>query len=195
MSLSNTATPKYYGIFRDRVLRGEIPVNREIEMQMNLIDGLIANPDYYYDDKAVEGWIQFCEEELTLTDGDDLHLLDTFKLWGEDVWGWYYFVEKRVWKPGVHGTRGRYIKKRVKRRLRNKQFLIVGRGASKSLYGSCHQGYALTVDTSTTYQLTTAPTMCPGMCRWVSPRCSRARPFASRSRPTTCAIGICPITR
>ena len=159
MSLSNTATPKYYGQFRDRVLRGEIPVNREIEMQMNLIDGLIANPDYYYDDKAVEGWIAFCENELTLTDGSDLHLLDSFKLWGEDIWGWYYFVEKKVWRPGVHGTKGRYVKKRVKRRLRNKQFLIVGRGASKSLYGSCHQGYALTVDTSTTYQLTTAPTM------------------------------------
>ena len=159
MSLSNTATPKYYGIFRDRVLRGEIPVNREIEMHMNRIDDLIANPEYYYDDKAVEGWIAFCENELTLTDGSDLHLLDTFKLWGEDVWGWYYFVEKKVWKPGIHGTKGRYVRKRVKRRLRNKQFLIVGRGASKSLYGSCHQAYALTVDTSTTYQLTTAPTM------------------------------------
>lgn len=104
--LSNTATPKYYGIFRDRVLRGEIPVCREIEMQMNRIDAMIANPDYYYDDKAVEGWIEFCEQELTLTDGSDLHLLDSFKLWGEDVWGWYYFLEKRVWQPGIHGTRG-----------------------------------------------------------------------------------------
>lgn len=128
-------------------------------MHMNRIDDLIANPEYYYDDKAVEGWIAFCENELTLTDGSDLHLLDTFKLWGEDVWGWYYFVEKKVWKPGIHGTKGRYVRKRVKRRLRNKQFLIVGRGASKSLYASCHQAYALTVDTSTTYQLTTAPTM------------------------------------
>ena len=157
--LSNTATPKYYGQFREKVLRGEIPVNREIEMQMNLIDGLIANPDYYYDDKAVEGWIAFCEEELTLTDGGDLHLLDSFKLWGEDVWGWYYFVDKKVWKPGVHGTKGRYVYKRVKKRLRNKQYLIVGRGASKSLYASCHQGFELTVDGATTYQLTTAPTM------------------------------------
>ena len=157
--LSNTATPKYYGQFRDKVLRGEIPVNREIEMQMNLIDELIANPEYYYDDKAVEGWIAFCENELTLTDGDDLHLLDSFKLWAEDVWGWYYFVEKKVWKPGLHGTKGRYVRRQVKTRLRNKQYLIVGRGASKSLYGSCQQAYALTVDGSTTYQLTTAPTM------------------------------------
>ena len=157
--LSNTATPKYYGQFRDKVLRGEIPVNREIEMQMNLIDKLIANPEYYYDDKAVEGWIAFCENELTLTDGDDLHLLDSFKLWAEDVWGWYYFVEKKVWKPGLHGTKGRYVRRQVKTRLRNKQYLIVGRGASKSLYGSCQQAYALTVDGSTTYQLTTAPTM------------------------------------
>ena len=159
MSLSNTAVPKYYVQFRDKVLRGEILINREVEMQMNLIDGLIASPEFYYDDKAVEGWIAFCENELTLTDGGDLHLLDSFKLWGEDVWGWYYFVEKRVWQPGIHGTKGRYIKRRVKKRLRNKQFLIVGRSASKSLYGSCQQAYALTVDGATTYQLTTAPTM------------------------------------
>ncbi len=159
MSLSNTATPKYYGMFRDKVLRGEIPVCREIEMQMNLIDKLIEDPQYYYDDKAVEGWIAFCEEELTLTDGADLHLLDSFKLWAEDVWGWYYFVDKKVWKPGLHGTKGRYIHKRVKMRLRNKQYLIVGRGASKSLYATCHQAFELTCDGATTYQLTTAPTM------------------------------------
>ncbi len=159
MSLSNTATPKYYGAFRDKVLRGEIKVCREVEMQMNLIDKLIADPQYYYDDKAVEGWIEFCEEELTLTDGADLHLLDSFKLWAEDVWGWYYFVDKKVWKPGLHGTKGRYIHKRVKKRLRNKQYLIVGRGAAKSLYATCHQAFELTCDGATTYQLTTAPTM------------------------------------
>ena len=159
MALSNTAVPKYYGQFREAVIRGEIPVNKEISMEMNRIDDLIANPGIYYDDKAVEGWIAFCENELTLTDGSDLYLLDSFKLWGEQVFGWYYFVERSVYAPNKNGPGGRYVKKRIKKRLINKQFLIVGRGAAKSMYGSSIQGYYLNVDTSTTHQITTAPTM------------------------------------
>ena len=159
MSLSNTATPKYYGKFREAVLRGEIPVCNEISMEMNRIDDLIANPGIYYDDQAVEGWIRFCENELTLTDGGDLKLLDTFKLWGEQVYGWYYFVERSVYEPSADGPGGRYIRKKIKKRLINKQYLIVARGAAKTVYGECHQAYGLTVDTSTTHQITTAPTM------------------------------------
>ncbi len=159
MALSNTAVPKYYGMFRDAVMRGEIPVNKEISMEMNRIDDLIANPGVYYDGEAVEGWIRFCENELTLTDGSDLHLLDSFKLWGEQVWGWYYFIERSVYEPNPDGHGGRYVNKRIKQRLIKKQFLIVGRGASKSLYESCNQIYVATVDTSTTHQITTAPTM------------------------------------
>lgn len=159
MALSNTATPRYYGQFRDAVIRGEIPVNREIAMEMNRIDALIDNPGIYYDDQAVEGWIRYCEAELTLTDGSDLELLDSFKLWGEQVFGWYYFVEREVYKPNPNGHGGRKIIKRIKKRLINKQFLIVGRGAAKSLYGSCIQSYFHNVDTSTTHQITTAPTM------------------------------------
>ena len=159
MALSNTATPKYYGQFRDAVLRGEIPVCREIEMQMNRIDDLIANPGMYYDDEAVEGWIAYCENELTLTDGSDLKLLDSFKLWGEDLFGWYYFVERSVYEPNPDGHGGSYVRKSIKKRLVNKQYLIVGRGAAKSLYDTCVQSYRLNVDTSTTHQITTAPTM------------------------------------
>lgn len=159
MALSNTAVPKYYGMFRDAVLRGEIPICKEIEMQMHRIDDLIANPGVFYDDEAVEGWISFCENELTLTDGSDLHLLDTFKLWGEDLFGWYYFVEISVYQPASNGHGGRYVKKRIKKRLINKQYLIVGRGAAKSIYDSCIHAYFENVDTSTTHQITTAPTM------------------------------------
>ena len=159
MALSNTAVPKYYGMFRDAVIRGEIPVNREISMEMNRIDDLIANPGVYYDDKAVEGWIKYCERELTLTDGSDLNLLDSFKLWGEQVFGWYYFVERSVYEPNLDGHGGGYVRKRIKKRLINKQYLIVGRGAAKSLYDSCIQSYFENVDTTTTYQITTAPTM------------------------------------
>lgn len=159
MSLSNTATPYYYGLFRDAVIRGEIPVCREISMEMNRIDDLITDPKYYYDDKAVEGWIQFCEKELTLTDGTDLHLLDSFKLWGEQIFGWYYFVERSVYEPGSDGHGGHYVNKRIKKRLINKQYLIVARGAAKSMYASNIQGFYLTVDTSTTHQITTAPTL------------------------------------
>ena len=159
MALSNTATPKYYGQFRDAVIRGEIPVNNEISMEMNRIDDLIANPGIYYDDEKVEGWIAFCENELTLTDGADLHLLDTFKLWGEQVFGWYYFVERSVYTPNADGHGGHYEKKSIKKRLINKQYLIVGRGAAKSLYCSCIQSYSENVDTTTTHQITTAPTM------------------------------------
>ena len=159
MSLSNTATPIYYGQFRDSVMRGEIPVNREIEMEMRRIEDLIANPGIYYDDQAVEGWIAYCEKELTLTDGSDLELLDSFKLWGEQVFGWYYFVETSVFRPGHGNKPGRYVRKRVLKRLTNKQYLIVGRGAAKSMYASCIQSYFLNVDTSTTHQVTTAPTM------------------------------------
>lgn len=159
MALSNTAVPIYYGQFRDAVIRGEIPVNKEISMEMNRIDDLIANPGIYYDDQAVEGWIRYCEAELTLTDGSDLNLLDSFKLWGEQVFGWYYFVERSVYEPGPDGSGGRYVNKRIKKRLTNKQYLIVGRGAAKSLYDSCIQSYYQNVDTSTTHQITTAPTM------------------------------------
>ena len=159
MALSNTAVPKYYGMFRDAVIRGDIPVNREVSMEMNRIDDLIANPGVYYDDQAVEGWIRYCENELTLTDGSDLNLLDTFKLWGEQALGWYYFVERSVYEPNADGHGGHYVKKSVKKRLINKQYLIVGRGAAKSLYDSCMQSFFQNVDTSTTHQITTAPTM------------------------------------
>lgn len=159
MALSNTAVPRYYGQFRDAVIRGEIPVCKEVSMEMNRIDELIANPGIYYDDQAVEGWIKFCENELTLTDGSDLHLLDSFKLWGEQVFGWYYFVERSVYEPNPDGHGGRYVNRSVKKRLINKQYLIVGRGAAKSLYDTSIQGYYLNVDTSTTHQITTAPTM------------------------------------
>ena len=159
MGLSNTATPIYYGKFRNAVMRGEIPINKEIEMQMHLIDDLIANPGVYYDDEAVEGFIKYCEGELTLTDGSDLELLDSFKLWAEDLFGWYYFVERSVFEPNPSGQGGRYVNKYVKKRLRNKQYLIISRGAAKSMYLYCIQSYGLIVDTSTTYQITTAPTM------------------------------------
>ena len=159
MSLSNTAVPKYYGQFRQLVLNGEIPVCREVAMQMELIDQLIDNEGIYYDADAVEGWIQYCENELTLTDGSDLVLLDSFKLWGEDVFGWYYFVERSVYVPNPDGSGGHYETHSIKKRLRNKQYLIVGRGAAKSMYGSCMQSYFLNIDTSTTHQITTAPTM------------------------------------
>ena len=159
MALSNTATPIYYGKFRDAVMRGEIPVNREISMEMNRIDDLIANPGIYYDDQAINGFIEFCENELTLTDGGDLHLLDSFKLWAEQVFGWYYFVERSVYEPSPDGHGGRYVNKRIKKRLINKQYLIVARGAAKSMYGSLIQNYFLNVDVTTTHQITTAPTM------------------------------------
>lgn len=159
MALSNTAVPKYYGMFRGAVLRGDIPVCQEISLEMNRIDELIDDPRYYYDDAAVEGWIAFCENELTLTDGEDLHLLDTFKLWGEQVFGWYYFEKRSVYVPNGDGHGGHYVNKRVKKRLIHKQYLIVGRGAAKSLYDSCIQAHFNVVDTSTTHQITTAPTM------------------------------------
>lgn len=159
MALSNTAVPKYYGMFRDAVLRGEIPVCREVSMQMNLIDDLIDDPRYYYDENAVEGFIKYCEAELTLTDGSPLHLLDTFKLWAEDLLGWYYFVEMSVYEPNPDGHGGHYVTKEIKKRLRNKQYLIVGRGAAKSIYDSCIQSYVHNVDVTTTRQVTTAPTM------------------------------------
>lgn len=159
MPLSNTAVPKYYGMFREAVIRGDIPINEMISLEMNRIDDLIDNPGVYYDDKAVEGWIKFCENELTLTDGSDFHMLFSFKLWGEQVWGWYYFVEKEVYEPYGDGHSGHYVKKRIKKRLIHKQYLIVGRGAAKSLYDTSIHGYGLCVDTSTTDQITTAPTM------------------------------------
>lgn len=159
MALSNTAVPVYYGAFRDAVIRGEIPVNKEISMEMNRIDDLIANPGIYYDDQAVEGWIAYCENELTLTDGADLNLLDSFKLWGEQVFGWYYFVERSVPVPNVDNHGVHYENRRILKRLINKQYLIVGRGAAKSLYDSCIQSYFENIDTSTTHQITTAPTM------------------------------------
>ena len=159
MALSNTATPRYYGQFREAVMRGEIPVCKEISMEMNRIDDLIANPGIWYDDQAVEGFISFCEEELTLTDGEDLKLLDSFKLWAEQIFGWYYFVERSVYEPSTDGHGGHYVKKTIKKRLTNKQYLIVTRGAAKSMYASCIQNYFLNVDTSTTHQITTAPTM------------------------------------
>lgn len=159
MALSNTATPIYYGRFRDAVIRGEIPVCEEISMEMNRIDALIANPGIWYDDQAIQGFINYCENELTLTDGEDLHLLDSFKLWAEQIFGWYYFVERSVYEPSPDGHGGRYVKKTIKKRLINKQYLIVARGAAKSMYASCLQNYFLNVDTSTTHQITTAPTM------------------------------------
>jgi phage terminase large subunit-like protein len=159
MALSNTAVPKYYGQFRDAVMRGEIPVCETISLEMNRIDALIENPGVWYDDQAIQGFIDYCESELTLTNGDDLHLLDSFKLWAEQIFGWYYFVERSVYEPYPDGHGGHYVKKRIKKRLVNKQYLIVARGAAKSMYASCIQGYFLNVDTSTTHQITTAPTM------------------------------------
>lgn len=159
MALSNTATPIYYGQFRDAVMRGEIPVNKEISMEMNRIDDLIDDPRYYYDDEAINGFIDFCETELTLTNGEDLHLLDSFKLWAEQIFGWYYFVERSVYVPSQDGHGGHYERKWIKKRLVNKQYLIVARGAAKSMYASCIQNFFLNVDTSTTHQITTAPTM------------------------------------
>ena len=159
MALSNTATPKYYGMFRDAVMRGDIPVCKEIEMEMNRIDELIANPRYYYDDKAIDGFIAYCENELTLTDGSDLHLLESFKLWAEAALGWFEFIERSVYQPNPDGRGGKYVKKVIKKRLIRKQYLIVARGAAKSMYASCIQNYFLNVDTSTSYQIVTAPTM------------------------------------
>lgn len=159
MALSNTAVPKYYGAFRDAVRRHEIPVCQEVSMEMNRIDRLIADPDIWYDDEAIDGWINFCENELTLTDGSDLALLDSFKLWGEQVFGWYYFIERSVWEPYPDGHGGRYVNKRIKKRLINKQYLIVGRGAAKSLYCTCIHAYGLICDTTTTTQIITAPTI------------------------------------
>lgn len=159
MALSNTATPKYYGEFRDAVIRGEIPVCKEVSMEMNRIDDLIANPGVYYDSEAVEGFIRYCENELTLTDGSDLYLLDSFKIWAEQALGWYYFVERSVYEPNPGNRGGKYVRKVIKKRLINKQFLIVGRGAAKSVYNSCIQSYFQNIDTSTTHQITTAPTM------------------------------------
>lgn len=159
MALSNTAVPKYYGMFRDAVMRGEIPVCETIEMEMNRIDALIENPGVWYDDKAIDGFIEYCESELTLTDGEDLHLLDSFKLWAEQIFGWYYFVERSVYEPYPDGHGGHYVKKTIKKRLVNKQYLIVARGAAKSMYGSVLQSFFLNCDRSTTHQITTAPTM------------------------------------
>lgn len=159
MALSNTATPYYYGEFRDAVIKGDIPVNREIAMEMNRIDALIANPHFYYDDQVVEGFIRYCENELTLTDGSDLHLLPSFKVWAEQIFGWYYFVERSVYQPAENGEEGRFVQKTIKKRLVTKQYLIVARGAAKSMYASCIQSYFLNVDTSTTHQITTSPTM------------------------------------
>ena len=159
MSLSNTATPFFYGQFREAVLRGDIPVNEEISMEMNRIDALIANPNYFYDDKAVEGFVLYCENELTLTDGNDLHLLPSFKLWAEQIFGWYYFIDRSVYQPDPEGHGGHYVNKTIKKRLVVKQYLIVARGAAKSMYAECIQSYFLNVDTETTHQITTAPTM------------------------------------
>ena len=159
MALSNTAVPKYYGMFRDAVIRGEIPICREIEMEMHRIDDLIANPGIYYDEDAMDGFVKFCENELTLTNGEDLKLLDTFKLWAEQVFCWYYFIERSVYEPNEDGHGGHYITKKIKKRLVNKQYLIVARSAAKSMYASCIQAFFLTVDTETTHQITTAPTM------------------------------------
>jgi phage terminase large subunit-like protein len=159
LALSNTATPRYYGEFRDAVIRGEVPVNREISMEMNRIDALIDNPNIYYDDRAVEGFILYCENELTLTDGTDLYLLPSFKLWAEQIFGWYYYVERSVYEPSDTGHGGRYVSKTIKKRLTTKQYLIVARGAAKSMYAECIQSYFLNIDTATTHQITTAPTM------------------------------------
>ena len=159
MALSNTATPKYYGMFRDAVIRGDIPVCEEISMEMNRIDALIENPGIWYDEDAIQGFINYCENELTLTNGEDLFLLDSFKLWAEQIFGWYYFVDRSVYEPNPDGHGGHYVQKRIKKRLINKQYLIVARGAAKSMYASCLQSFFLNCDTSTTYQVTTAPTM------------------------------------
>ena len=159
MALSNTAVPKYYGMFRDAVLRDEIKINKEIAMEMLRIDELIENRGVYYDDQAVEGFISYCENELTLTDGSDLNLLDSFKLWAEEIFGWYYFVERSVYEPDEDGHGGHYVTKSIKKRLVNKQYLIVARGAAKSMYASCLQNYFLNIDATTTHQITTAPTM------------------------------------
>lgn len=159
MALSNTATPKYYGMFRDAVIRGEIPVCKEISMEMNRIDDLIADPNIWYDDSVMNGFIEFCENELTLTDGGELHLLDSFKVWAEQIFCWYYFVDRSVYVPDSDGHGGRYVRKKIKKRLIKKQYLIVGRGAAKSIYGSTIQNYFLNVDTTTTHQITTAPVM------------------------------------
>ena len=159
MALSNTATPKYYGMFRDAVMRGEIPVCETVSLEMNRIDALIENPDYWYDDQAIQGFINYCENELTLTNGEDLQLLDSFKLWAEQIFGWYEFVDRSVYEPDPDGHGGRWVRKTIKKRLINKQYLIVARGAAKSMYASCLQSFFLNVDTSTTYQVTTAPTM------------------------------------
>ena len=159
MALSNTAVPKYYGEFRDAVIRGEIPICREIEMEMHRIDDLIANPGVYYDDRAIDGFIKFCENELTLTDGGEVRLLDSFKLWAEQIFSWFYFVERSVYVPNENGHGGHYVTKKIKKRLTNKQYLIVARGAAKSMYASFIQNYFLNIDTSTTHQITTAPTM------------------------------------
>ena len=159
MALSNTATPKYYGMFRDAVIRGEIPVCEEISMEMNRIDALIDNPGVWYDDQAIQGFINYCENELTLTNGEDLYLLDSFKLWAEQIFGWYYFEDRSVYQPNKDGHGGHYVRKRIKKHLINKQYLIVARGAAKSMYASCLQSFFLNVDTTTTYQVTTAPTM------------------------------------
>ena len=159
MALYNNVVPKYYGMFRDAVIRGEIPVNDEVSMEMNRIDALIANPGIFYDPDPVEGYIRFCENELTLTDGGDLNLLDSFKLWAEQLYGWYYFVERSVYIPSPDNHGGHYVNKKIKKRLINKQYIILGRGGAKSLYGSTIHGFHLTVDTQTTHQITTAPTM------------------------------------
>ena len=159
MTLSNTAVPKYYGAFRAAVLRGEIPVNREVSLEMNRIDDLIADPNFYYDDGAIDGFVRYCENELTLTDGSDFYLLDTFKLWAESLLAWFYFIERSVYVPNIDGHGGNYVRKRICKRLVNKQYLIVARGAAKSMYAECIQAYFLNVDTSTTHQITTAPTM------------------------------------
>lgn len=159
MTLSNTATPKYYGEFRNKVLRGEIPVNQEVSMYMNIVDDRIRNPNIYYDESAIDGYVAFCEEELTLTDGSDLHLLDTYKLWAEDLLSWFYFEDRSVFEPDPNGGPGRYVTKTIKKRLINKQFLILGRGGAKTLYDESHQAYQLTVNTRTTHQITVAPTM------------------------------------
>ena len=159
MALSNTAVPIYYGLFREAVLRGEVPVCKEISLEMNRIDDLIANPGVYYDDEAVDGFFNYCENELTLTDGTELKLLDTFKLWAEQIFGWYYFVERSVYEPSPTGHGGKYIRKSIKKRLINKQYLIVARGAAKSMYASCIQSFFLNCNTETTHQVTTAPTM------------------------------------
>lgn len=159
MPLSNTATPKYYEEFRDQVIRGEIPVCREVSLEMNRIDDLIANPNIYYDEDAIKGFIKYCEWELTLTDGGDVYLLDTFKLWAEQIFGWYYFVERSIYEPGKDGEEGKYVRKIIKKRLVTKQYLIVARGAAKSMYESFVQSYFLVVDTTTTHQVTTSPTM------------------------------------